>query len=98
MRCNTGVPLDQALIATGFGYDPGRRAVQAEVLAHVVPRVRDIRRGGSAASDLCAVAAGRVDGYYERGPQYWDYAAGGSSRRSRGPGSAACTASRTTPG
>ncbi|GIH76581.1 inositol monophosphatase family protein [Planobispora longispora] len=77
LRCNTGVPLDQALIATGFGYDPGRRAVQAEVLAHVVPRVRDIRRGGSAASDLCAVAAGRVDGYYERGPQYWDYAAGG---------------------
>ncbi|GIN02586.1 inositol monophosphatase family protein [Planomonospora venezuelensis] len=77
LRCNTGVPLEQALIATGFGYGPGRRAVQAEVLAQVVPRVRDIRRGGSAASDLCAVAAGRVDGYYERGPQYWDYAAGG---------------------
>ncbi|MFB9881590.1 inositol monophosphatase family protein [Planobispora siamensis] len=77
LRCNTGVPLEQALIATGFGYGPGRRAVQAEVLARVVPRVRDIRRGGSAASDLCSVAAGRVDGYYERGPQDWDYAAGG---------------------
>ncbi|MBG0818141.1 inositol monophosphatase family protein [Planomonospora sp. ID82291] len=77
LRCNSGVPLEQALIATGFGYEPGRRAVQAEVLAHVLPRVRDIRRGGSAASDLCALAAGRVDGYYERGPQDWDYAAGG---------------------
>ncbi|GGS51712.1 inositol monophosphatase [Planobispora rosea] len=77
LRCNTGVPLERALIATGFGYEPGRRAVQGEVLAHVVARVRDIRRGGSAASDLCAVAAGRVDGYYERGPQAWDYAAGG---------------------
>jgi myo-inositol-1(or 4)-monophosphatase len=77
LRCNTGVPLDRALIATGFGYESRRRAVQAEVLAHVLPRVRDIRRGGSAASDLCSVAAGRVDGYYERGPQYWDYGAGG---------------------
>ena len=77
LRCNTGVSLPDALIATGFGYDAGRRAVQAEVLTHVLPRVRDIRRSGSAAADLCAVAAGRVDGYYERGPQDWDYAAGG---------------------
>lgn len=77
LRCNTGVPLDRALIATGFGYQSGRRAVQAEVLAHVLPRIRDIRRGGSAASDLCSVAAGRVDGYYERGTNPWDYAAGG---------------------
>jgi myo-inositol-1(or 4)-monophosphatase len=77
LRCNSGVPLEQALIATGFGYEPGRRAVQAEVLAQVLPRVRDIRRSGSAASDLCSLAAGRVDGYYERGPQEWDYAAGG---------------------
>jgi len=77
LSVTTGVPLESALIATGFGYQPGRRAVQAQVLAHVLPRVRDIRRAGSAASDLCSVAAGRVDGYYERGPQYWDYAAGG---------------------
>jgi myo-inositol-1(or 4)-monophosphatase len=77
LRCNTGVPLAKALIATGFGYAAGRRVVQAEVLTHVLPRVRDIRRAGSAASDLCSVAAGRLDGYYERGPQYWDYAAGG---------------------
>ncbi|MEU9884372.1 inositol monophosphatase family protein [Sphaerisporangium sp. NPDC051011] len=77
LRCNTGVPLSGALIATGFGYRPERRAVQAEVLAHVIPRVRDIRRSGSCAADLCSVAAGRVDGYYERGPEYWDFAAGG---------------------
>jgi myo-inositol-1(or 4)-monophosphatase len=77
LRCNTGVPLERALIATGFGYESGRREVQAEVLRHVLPRVRDIRRGGSAASDLCSVAAGRVDGYYERGPNAWDYGAGG---------------------
>ncbi|GGK72837.1 inositol monophosphatase [Sphaerisporangium melleum] len=77
LRCNAGVPLARALIATGFGYLPERRAVQAQVLTHVLPVVRDIRRGGSCAVDLCSVAAGRVDGYYERGPQYWDYAAGG---------------------
>lgn len=77
LRCNTGVPLSQALVATGFGYLPGRRAVQGEVLAQVLPRVRDIRRGGSCASDLCSLAAGRVDGYYERGINYWDVAAGG---------------------
>ncbi|MCC5580774.1 inositol monophosphatase [Microtetraspora sp. AC03309] len=77
LRCNTGVALDRALVATGFGYDSGRRAVQAEVLAHVLPRVRDIRRGGSCAVDLCSVAAGRVDAYYERGTNYWDHAAAG---------------------
>ncbi|MDH2424299.1 inositol monophosphatase family protein [Sphaerisporangium sp. TRM90804] len=77
LACNTGVPLSLALIATGFGYQTGRRAVQAEVLAHVLPRVRDIRRAGACSLDLCSVAAGRVDGFYERGPQYWDYAAGG---------------------
>ncbi|MFJ4677257.1 inositol monophosphatase family protein [Kitasatospora sp. NPDC088783] len=69
-------PMDRALIATGFGYRPERRARQAEVLNHLLPRVRDIRRGGSAAIDLCDVAAGRLDGYYERGLQPWDYAAG----------------------
>ncbi|GLW07748.1 inositol-1-monophosphatase [Microtetraspora sp. NBRC 13810] len=77
LRCNTGVPLSRALIATGFGYSAARRVVQAEVLAGVLPVVRDIRRSGSAAADLCSVAAGRVDGYYERGTEYWDHAAGG---------------------
>jgi myo-inositol-1(or 4)-monophosphatase len=77
LRCNTGVPLSQALVATGFGYLRERRAVQAQVLASVLPRVRDIRRGGSCAVDLCSVASGRVDAYYERGTNYWDFAAAG---------------------
>ncbi|QSI48738.1 inositol monophosphatase family protein [Thermobispora bispora] len=75
LHCSTGVPLGQALVATGFGYAAERRRVQAEVLAKVLPHVRDIRRGGSCAIDLCSVAAGRVDAYYERGTNYWDFAA-----------------------
>ena len=80
LRCTSGVPLGQALVGTGFGYDPARRRVQGEVAAALLPVVRDIRRGGSAAADLCSVAAGRMDAYYERGLNYWDYAAGGSDR------------------
>jgi myo-inositol-1(or 4)-monophosphatase len=76
LRCRPGVPLDQALVATGFGYRAERRTVQGEVVAALLPRIRDIRRNGVASVDLCAVAAGRVDGYYERGLNYWDYAAG----------------------
>ncbi len=77
LRCNTGVPLTEALVATGFGYTARRRQVQGEVVAAVLPRVRDIRRAGSCAVDLCCVAAGRVDAFYERGVNYWDWAAGG---------------------
>jgi myo-inositol-1(or 4)-monophosphatase len=68
--------LGHALVATGFGYDPARRRHQAEVLAHVLPAVRDLRRVGAASVDLCSVACGRVDAYYERGLQPWDHAAG----------------------
>jgi len=77
LRCNRGVPLGQALVGTGFGYLPGRRRVQGEVVAALLPQIRDIRRGGSASVDLCMVAAGRLDAFYERGLNYWDYAAGG---------------------
>jgi myo-inositol-1(or 4)-monophosphatase len=77
LRCNRDVPLAQALVGTGFGYLPGRRRVQGEVVSALVPRIRDIRRGGSASVDLCSVAAGRLDAFYERGLNYWDYAAGG---------------------
>ena len=77
LRCNEGVHLARALVATGFGYAAARRKVQGEVVAALLPRVRDIRRAGSAAVDLCSVAAGRVDAYYERGVNYWDFAAGG---------------------
>ena len=76
LRCNRGVPLSQALVGTGFGYLPGRRRVQGDVVAALLPQIRDIRRGGSASVDLCMVAAGRLDAFYERGLNYWDYAAG----------------------
>ena len=76
LRCRPGVPLGQALVATGFGYRAARRKVQGEVVAALLPLVRDIRRFGVAAADLCSVAAGRVDAFYERGLNYWDYAAG----------------------
>ena len=71
------VDLALALVGTGFSYDPERRRRQAEALVHVLPRVRDIRRQGAAALDLCSVACGRLDAYYERGLAVWDLAAGG---------------------
>lgn len=74
---NPDVPLDRALVATGFGYASGRRARQARVLLGVLPHVRDIRRAGSAALDVCSVACGRVDAYYERGVHAWDIGAAG---------------------
>jgi myo-inositol-1(or 4)-monophosphatase len=76
LRCSPGAPLDRALVGTGFGYLAARRKVQGEVVAALLPRVRDIRRIGVASVDLCAVAAGRLDGFYERGLNYWDWAAG----------------------
>jgi len=65
-----------ALVATGFGYLPQRRKEQAESLAQVLDQVRDIRRCGAAALDLCWLAAGQYDAYFERGLQPWDSAAG----------------------
>lgn len=68
--------LEAALVATGFGYDASVRELQAAVVARALPVVRDVRRMGSAALDLAWTAAGRYDGYYERGVQAWDIAAG----------------------
>ena len=68
--------LGQAMVATGFSYQTERRVQQAHLLLDVLPHVRDIRRAGAAALDLCYVAAGRVDAYYERGLNEWDWAAG----------------------
>lgn len=68
--------LGESLIATGFSYDSANRADQAHCLTFVLPRVRDIRRGGSAALDLCSVATGAVDAYYEQHVKLWDVAAG----------------------
>jgi myo-inositol-1(or 4)-monophosphatase len=68
--------LARALVATGFSYEPERRAQQAEVVARLLPLARDIRRAGAAALDLAWVAAGRLDGFYESGLKRWDWAAG----------------------
>jgi len=76
LQCSAESTLGQALVSTGFGYDAARRREQAAVAAALLPRIRDLRRLGSAALDLCQLAAGRVDAHYERGLSYWDHAAG----------------------
>ncbi|MET9362350.1 inositol monophosphatase family protein [Streptomyces sp. NPDC006632] len=84
LRCRPPAPLAQSLIGTGFAYVHSVRAHQADVAQRLIPRFRDIRRGGSAAIDLCDVAAGRLDGYYERGLNPWDLAAGDLIAREAG--------------
>lgn len=81
---STRTDLAQSLIATGFGYHPDRRAHQAKVLAGLISHVRDVRRFGAAALDLCLAAEGRVDAYYEKGLNPWDHAAGGLIAREAG--------------
>lgn len=76
VRVSERTELAQCLVGTGFGYDADRRRSQARVLVDVLPQVRDIRRLGSAAIDLCLVASGELDLYYERGLNPWDMAAG----------------------
>jgi myo-inositol-1(or 4)-monophosphatase len=76
LRGSSETDLGQALIATGFGYHPARRRKQAALLAGLAEHIRDIRRFGSAALDLCLAAQGTVDGYYETGLNAWDMAAG----------------------
>ena len=77
-------PLGKRLIATGFGYDAGLRRLQAQCLVRMLPQVRDIRRLGSCALDLCDVAQGVFDGYAEEGVHLWDYAAAGLIARGAG--------------
>jgi myo-inositol-1(or 4)-monophosphatase len=77
IRASEEARLAHALVATGFAYDSDRRRAQAAALVQVLPRIRDVRRFGAAAVDLCSVACGRVDAYYERGLAHWDLAAGG---------------------
>ncbi len=76
LAINTPDTLGECLTATGFGYDPQVRFTQAQWLPHVLPHIRDLRRIGSAALDLCALAEGALDLYYERGLSPWDVAAG----------------------
>ncbi|MDA8393081.1 MAG: inositol monophosphatase family protein [Actinomycetota bacterium] len=76
LRCSAVKELGLALVGTGFSYARSRRKAQAAAVAELLPHVRDIRRGGAAAVDLCWVAAGRLDAYYESGIREWDRAAG----------------------
>jgi len=69
-------PLEGVMLATGFNYERDVRLLQGEVFDSLIPRVRDIRRGGSAALDLCWVAVGRLDAYFEHGVRAWDVSAG----------------------
>jgi myo-inositol-1(or 4)-monophosphatase len=84
LAASTVVDLQQALLSTGFGYDSEQRRRQAEALVEVAPRVRDVRRLGSAALDLCWVAAGHTDAYVESRLHPWDVAAGALIAREAG--------------
>ena len=77
LQCSAETDLSQALVGTGFGYDSRRRARQAEAMPRLLPVVRDVRRMGAGALDLCSVAAGRLEAYYEQGTSPWDRSAGG---------------------
>jgi myo-inositol-1(or 4)-monophosphatase len=76
IRCSNTTDLGHALVATGFSYHPERRRAQAARLAAIIDRIRDVRRIGAAAPDLCYTAAGRVDAYFEEYLNPWDLAAG----------------------
>jgi len=76
IRCSTTTDLATALVATGFSYSAANRRLQLARLQHIIGEVRDIRRMGAAAADLCSVAAGRVDVYFEEHLGPWDLAAG----------------------
>jgi fructose-1,6-bisphosphatase/inositol monophosphatase family enzyme len=74
IHASNATDLGHSLVGTGFGYDPDVRRIQGRLVARMLPQVRDIRRAGSAALDVCAVASGRLDGFFERGVQAWDVA------------------------
>jgi len=84
IRCSTTPSLQHALVATGFSYQTERRRHQARRIAEVIPRIRDIRRFGAAATDLCYLAAGRLDAYFEQWLGPWDWAAGDLIAREAG--------------
>jgi myo-inositol-1(or 4)-monophosphatase len=76
LRCSAANELSMSLVGTGFSYSPEQRRRQAAILAELLPVMRDVRRLGSCALDLCMVAAGHLDAYYEAGVHVWDWAAG----------------------
>ena len=77
IKCNDPVNLNLALIATGFSYDLDLRKEQGARIQRLIPQIRDLRRNGAAAVDLCYVAMGAVDAYFESSLKEWDFAAGG---------------------
>ena len=77
IRCNEPVQLNRALVGSGFAYDIERRKVQAEFMARFLPEIRDLRRLGACAVDICHVASGSLDAFFEAGVNEWDYAAAG---------------------
>ena len=77
LQCNDPVELNRTMLATGFAYEPAKRALQLDFINKLLPGIRDIRRNGAAAVDLCFVGSGNVDSYFESGLHEWDVAAGG---------------------
>ena len=84
IKCNDPISLELALVGTGFAYDVKKRIDQGRVAASLLPRIRDLRRMGSAAVDICNVAMGRFDGYFEQGLMEWDMAAASLIAREAG--------------
>ena len=77
IKCNDPVSLDRALVGSGFAYDIEKRKIQAALVARLLPQIRDLRRLGACAVDICHVASGSLDAYFEAGVNEWDYAAAG---------------------
>jgi myo-inositol-1(or 4)-monophosphatase len=77
ISCNDPVALNRALVGSGFAYDIEKRKIQAALIARLLPEIRDLRRLGACAVDICHVASGSLDAYFEAGVNEWDYAAAG---------------------
>jgi myo-inositol-1(or 4)-monophosphatase len=77
IKCNNPVALNRALVGSGFAYDLEKRKIQAALIAGLLPEIRDLRRLGACAVDICHVASGSLDAYFEAGVNEWDYAAAG---------------------
>jgi len=77
ISCNDPVTLNHALVGSGFAYDIEKRKIQAALIERLLPEIRDLRRLGACAVDICHVASGSLDAYFEAGVNEWDYAAAG---------------------
>lgn len=98
IRVNDPVPAARALVATGFSYQAERRVKQSAFMARLLPQIRDLRRIGSAALDVCMVADGQVDAFLEEGVNWWDVAAGTVIAREAGVVDSKVSPSGAAPG